>query len=191
MKINWHENPLRSTVEIDDQVRNMILLGIQNDEYTDLLYDIQCGLKSDTLFNNADELLVLQEKSSRWEEICNITVDSDRVYSLIAGLSESHAGDCVCFSCSCIKCCAEEILGVNTIMGLGGHQANQIMGAFSGGDTPIDQAILKLATDREYTKTPLWDKWTQEEYDKLVVRWKSEQKSALEWLIKYKKEHGF
>ena len=40
MKIHWHQNPLKSTVEVDDRDKERILLYIQNEYYSDILCDL-------------------------------------------------------------------------------------------------------------------------------------------------------
>src|SRR6185369_3125953 len=52
------------------------------------------------------------------------------VSDYVVELAGEHSGDCVCFPCSCVKCHAESLLGVDTIPGLGKHSAYKVGAAF-------------------------------------------------------------
>jgi alpha-L-fucosidase len=92
---------------------------------------------------------------------------------------------------TCVKCMAEEALGISTIEGLGKHSAHKIMGAF-GENSSIDEAINRLETKPDYTYKPeSWINFSQKEYEKHIPRWEAERLAALKWLKTYKEEHGF
>lgn len=42
-------------------------------------------------------------------------MQDDRVQCLLADLNSEHGGDCTAFACSCTRCYAEDILGINTL----------------------------------------------------------------------------
>jgi hypothetical protein len=190
MKINWNQNPLYSTIDVDDKDRHMILLSLQTDKYSELLCDIDMYIETSTKNATPIDMKYITNKISGWSTICDMEVDDAEVERCVTFLQESHGGDCTCWPASCMKCYAESMLGVNTLEGLGKHSANKIMGAFSNNNT-ISDAIKILETEQSYTKTALWDMFTQEEYEKHIPRWKNEKEIAAIWLIKYKEMHGF
>ncbi len=123
-------------------------------------------------------------------EICNLDVDSEEVQNYIHYLNTQHMGDCTCVPCSCMRCHAEEMLGINTIKGLGKHQASKVLGAFGkDGNRTIDEAIASLDVTPEYNKSPTWP--DSLDYNIHIPRWESERKSAAALLRTYKEEHDF
>jgi hypothetical protein len=190
MKINWHPNPFRTKIEIDDRDKQMLLLAIQNEQYSEIL----CSLKLDMngKFNRPalTDLEVIKKEVNRWSDICNLDVDSEEVLDYIHYLNIEHMGDCTCVPCSCMRCNAEEMLDINTIKGLGKHQANKVQGAFGkDGERTIEEAIASLEVKPEYKKPDTWPDSVG--YEIHIPRWESERLSAIEWLKKYKEEHGF
>jgi len=190
MKIHWNENPLRSTVEIDDSDKEQILLYIQNEYYMDILCELDLWLEQKIKKDDEPTLEKVHEKIRGWGEICNMTVDHEEVKAYEDYLQMSHGGDCTCFPGACVKCHAEDALGISTIEGLGKHSAHKIMGSFGENGT-IDEAITILEQKPSYEKTEVWKGFTQEEYEKHIPRWESEREVALKWLKAYKEKHGF
>jgi hypothetical protein len=162
---------------------------VKNEEYTDLLCDITYMMEDKTKPPPSHEEIF--KRADKWRQICDMDETHPRVKSLIDELQYSHAGDCTCFAASCFKCRAESALGINTIKGLGQHEASQIMEAFRN-DKTIDDAIEDLKIPYSYdTRNPAWDKYPREEYEKYIPRWETERIKALSWLENYKKEHNF
>lgn len=193
MKINWHQNPLRTTVEVDDRDKQMILLGIQNEEYVEILCSLDLWMKGKIKKDTPPTMEDIQKQISRWGEICNMGIDHEDVQLYVSDLQYSHGGDCTCWPCTCSKCRAESFIGIDTIKGLGKHEASNIMGAFGEkGDRTIDEALEVLKAPYNYeNRDPAWDKYPREEYEKHIPRWEAERKKAIDWLQKYKEEHGF
>ncbi len=186
MKINWNPNPLLTTIELDNRDREHILLYIQTKLYEDILCDLDLRLKGELGQKTPLTLDEIRSKVSGWGRICNMYIDREEVKSYEVYLQTSHGGDCTCFPCSCMKCHAEEALGISTIQGLGKHSAHKIMGAFSENRT-IDEAITYLEQKPSYVKPDNWPT----DYEKYIPRWKSEREAAIKWLKTYKQEHGF
>jgi len=187
MKINWHPNPLYSTIEIDDRDRRMMLLYVQNEEYTEILFDLQDDLEQVPL--NPE---VMTKRVAKWEKISNMDITTNMVSQWETFLTDSHCGDCTCVPAGCTKCYAEGMLDVSTIEGLGKHQARKIMGAFGmNNERTIDEALEIMAIKPDYIKTEVWRQFTQEYYDSQVPRWESERLSAIKWLTEYKQKHNF
>jgi hypothetical protein len=190
MKINWNENPLNSTVEIDDSDREKILLYIQNESYSDILCDLNLWLNREIRKEDEPTIEKIQEKIRPWGEICNMDISHEEVKAYEEYLQMSHGGDCTCWPMTCVKCLAEDALGISTIKGLGKHSASKIMGAFGENGT-IDQAIERLEQKPSYQKTEAWKSFTQEDYEKHIPRWENEREAAIKWLKAYKEKHGF
>lgn len=190
MKINWHPNPFRTSVEIDDRDKQMILLAIQNEEYVDILCSLDLWMEGKIKKDTPPTMEDIQKQTSRWGEICNMTVDSEEVRYYVSYLDTEHMGDCTCVPCSCVRCHVEEMLNINTIKGLGKHQAHKVLGAFGrDGTNTIDEAIESLEQNPEYKKPDSWPDSIG--YDVHIPRWEKERESALKWLKAYKKEHNF
>lgn len=190
MKINWHPNPFRTTVEIDDRDKQMLLLAIQNEQYSEILCSLKLDLNGEFNRPALTDLEVIKKEVDKWGGICNLDVDSEEVQNYISYLNTEHMGDCTCVPCSCMRCHAEEMLGINTIKGLGKHQANSVLGAFGkDGNKTINEALVSLYTIREYRKPATWPDSVG--YEVHIPRWESERISAAAWLKQYKEEHGF
>lgn len=190
MKINWNQNPFWTSVEIDDRDKQMLLLAIQNEQYTEILCSLNLDLNGKYNRPALTDLEAIKKEVGKWGEICNLDVDSEEVQNYISYLDTGHMGDCTCVPCSCMRCQVEEMLGINTIKGLGKHQASKVQGAFGkDGSRTIDEAIASLDATPEYKRSPTWPDSVG--YDIHIPRWESERKSAAAWLRRYKEEHGF
>lgn len=184
MKINWHQNPFFTTVEIDERDKHMILRAYQNEEYTELLCDLDMQLQGKYREEKLTDLEIVKEHVSKWGDICNLDIESEEVKRYFSYINYSHMGDCVCVPCSCIRCQVEDMLDINTLKGLGKHSARKIEGAFGkNGSKTIDEAIASLE------EVPSYDEY--KEYAMHIPRWENERLFAIEWLKKYKEEHGF
>lgn len=187
MKIIWLKNPLESRIEIEgDLERDLFRLRIENDAYKwgvmgarfhldgkSVAVDIERALK---------ELWVADRRSLKEE------VDRD-LEMHISELSGCHCGDCTCVPCSCAKCQAEELLGVNTIDGLGKHSAYKIDSVIrSDPQAPID-AILNRLANPDYSKPNEHYAGKEDLWFSCVPRWTQESHRAHEWLKKYYEDH--
>lgn len=190
MKIIWNQNPFLTKVEIDERDKHMILLAYQNEEFSNIL----CHLKLD-LFGEFDrpaltDLEEIKRRVAKWGDICNTDIDSEVVQEYISYLDDEHCGDCTCVPASCVRCWVEDMLGINTIKGLGKHSAYKVQGAFGkDGSKTIDEAIAVLEKKPEYKKSDSWPDSVG--YDVHIPRWEKEREAALNWLKAYKEEHGF
>lgn len=193
MKIIWHQNPLRTTVHLDDSDKQRLLLFIQNEKYSEMLCSLDLWLKGDIDKKIEPTIENMLNRISEWGEICNMKTNNEEVQYLVDALQYSHGGDCVCWACSCEKCFAEAALAINTIEGLGKHSANKIMNAFGEkGDRTINEAISILEMPYDYdTRHKSWEKYSREDYEKNFSRWQAEKDTAIKWLRKYKEEHNF
>jgi hypothetical protein len=188
MKIIWTENPLYSKVELDDNDREILRLNIVIESYIDHCIDIELllkkpdktiGIEKATSFTNGTQTTI-EENGKNWAK------------ALEMYLSGPHVGDCTCFPASCCKCIAESHLKIDTIKGLGKHQAHHILSAFGkNNEKTINEALDHLKNYTPGPKTDMWEKYSDADYDALCKRWESESHGAYKWLKKYKDEHGF
>lgn len=190
MKIAWNQNPFLTQIEIDDRDKQMILLAHQNEEYIEILCSLDLDLNGKYNRPALTDIEVVKKEIGKWGDICNLTVDSDVVRYYISYLNTEHMGDCTCVPASCIRCRVEDMLGINTIKGLGKHSANKVQGAFGrDGNKTIDEAIAYLEKVPDYKKPDTWPDSVG--WDVHIPRWESEREAAIKWLKVYKEEHGF
>jgi hypothetical protein len=189
MKINWHPNPFLTKIELDEQDKKNLLNAYKVDQYEELLCGLDLRLDGKIKKDEPITLEIVKKEVDKWGAICNMDVDSEDFTRVLSFVDDIHMGDCTCVPCSCTRCYAEDLLGVNTLP-IGKHQANQVLGAFGkDGNKTIDEALAVLEADKEYIKPDTWPDSVG--YEIHIPRWESERKSAAEWLRKYKEEHGF
>lgn len=186
MKIIWNPNPLCTTVDVDDVDRERMCMFLQNEAYTNLLCDITFELENkDKPPLSHEEIL---RRASKWRKICDMDETHSEIQALVTELQYSHGGDCTCWAASCMKCFAETALGINTIKGLGKHEASKIMDVFEHGAT-IDDALAALDADKDYIKPDTWP--ASVGWEEYIPRWEAERVRAHAWLLNYKEEHNF
>lgn len=191
MKITYNENPLKTTVELDDHDKQVFWLKIKIEELQDRLFDVHFNLQPDDYYDldrartYCDPVNYIQEDDAE-----KVAVDKrvDRLLeSFTKELMGEHCGDCTRVACSCLKCRAEDILGVNTLAGLG--ELSQIGGAFGKGRGLVD-ALAYLKDHKISREKPAgWTRSTQEEYEKYIPGWEAQQTRAYEYLRAYAEEH--
>lgn len=189
MKITWHQNPFLTTVELDERDKERILIAYQNEEYTNILCDLNLELNGKYNRPALTDLEVIKKKVDKWGEICNLEVESEEIQGYIKELDYPHMGDCTCVPCTCFRCLVESMLGIDTLKGLGKHEASAVLGAFGKDTKTIDEAIATLEADKEYIKPDTWPDSVG--YEIHIPRWESERMNAIVWLKKYKEEHSF
>jgi len=201
MRILWNPNPLLSIVELDDADKKLLwhrtkierLEGRIASAHFDL--DAKHGerLKSIGKGRSLEAAVAEAQRDLNYAHVCGDekrggkTFDEhidDLVREYAEELSSEHSGDCTCVPCSCTKCHAETLVGVDTIAGLGKHEASYIGDAFAPrGASPrtIDEVIAYLS-DYEPKDVQEWG-------IPHVARWREEAKRAHEWLMAYQREH--
>jgi hypothetical protein len=195
MKINYNKNPLYTTITLDENEKQELWYKIKIAEMEDLLSDASFALQEGKSFNldrarnQVDMNYYLADNDhdkSQLDERCDTLLDY-----YITALQSYHVGDCTCVPCSCEKCHAESLLGIDTISGIGKHSLYKINEAFGkDNEKTIDEVIASLST---YQINPnsfinvVWEKLGG--YEQYIPRWKNEAKVAHDWLVKYKNEH--
>lgn len=173
MKITYNENPLKTTVELDEQDKQVFWLKIKVKELEDRLFSTHFSLTSENHFDldqakkdcHPDDYI--QE-----DDGVRVTVDKRADQMLEAYTKElvgEHCGDCVCAPCSCLKCRAEDILGINTLGTFpGNHELHQVGGAFGKG-RGLTEALEYLKDHKIAREKPAgWERTTQEDYEKWI-----------------------
>ena len=197
MKINWQPNPLHTTVDLDERDRQVLRLKIKIERLTDLLGEAAFHIKEGEHYD-----LSRVREAVAYETWCadddepehdfNKEVERFLSYAVDELTTGVHCGDCTCVPCSCTKCWAEDLLGINTIKGAGKHSLYKIDAAFGDkdGSVTIDEAIRSLENYAP-TRNEAWIKSdpTGERWEACLPRWRTEAAHAVEWLKKYRDEH--
>ena len=189
MKITYTPNPLATKVELDDFEKEMFKLKLKIKEMEDDMFSAHFRLQEGTKHFDLDEArreldptYFLAEPNEGINQRVNMLFDC-----FIGDLAGSHLGDCTCFPMSCDKCIAEDILGIDTLKGLGKHEAYKISAAFDykDGDEWRSRTLPEvLEILRTYAPKPTWE--GSAEY---IPRWTEEAKRAHEWLSNYATTH--
>ncbi len=192
MKITYNKNPLWTTIELDESEKKELWYKIKIKEMEELLFDAHFHLEEGNYYdlnqarkavdpdyyitgNDGDENKI----DKRCDEILNY---------YLSELQSNHVGDCTCVPCSCLKCHAEDLIGIHTTQGLSKHSAHKINVAFGNNNEKTIDEALDYLKNYNPTKGLGWEKFSQEDFDKHIPRWKSEAKNAYDWLLKYKLE---
>lgn len=219
MKITYTPNPLRTIIELDDHEKEVFKLKLKIEQLEEDIFAAAYELDP----KNANWTMSSSHRhpNGRTQEeliagVLSDHLDTSYLYSegeykgrgldarvdelfgyYVDDLRGSHAGDCTCVACSCTKCHAEGMLGIDTIKGLEKHAAHKIQAAFDyrEGDEwktrSLDEVLEILRTYEPGKPSPeseaAWAKaggWEQH-----VPRWTKEAKAAYEWLLNYRNEH--
>lgn len=182
-RIEWAENPLNTKIFLTDMGRLYLRYQIAKD-----------GILDAAVLINMDETMDPPKHAKKWVDGFDYTTEEGQIERRIEEhatnnerwlAEEFHTGDCTCVPCSCIKCYAEEYLGVCTLEGLGKHPGASVAKAFSVVKT-LAEAIHYLETE------PIAATWGQpEDWEPYVPRWKQDRNKAVAWLRQYGQEHNF
>lgn len=191
MKIIYNKNPLKTVVELDEHEQKEFWYKIKIEEMEELLFEAHFYsedkyLDMERVKEAVDPKYYMTEKNekSELEKRCDELLEH-----YLMELRGWHVGDCTCVACSCSKCHAESLLGIDTIKGLGKHSAYKIDAAFGkNNEKTIDEAIDSLANYKPIIADPkVWEKVGG--YERYVPRWTAEAKAAYDWLVEYKNTH--
>lgn len=192
MKITYNKNPLFTTIDLDENDKKELWYKIKVAELEELLSSTHFYLEEGKYFNlerarkEADPEYYCTDEKSPLDKRCDELLEH-----YVSELQSRHIGDCTCLACSCSKCHAESLVGIDTIPGLGKHSAHKIDGAFGKhNEKTIDEAIDSLANYDPKPSDPNSDGWKKlGGYEQYIPRWKAEAKNAHDWLVNYKNEH--
>jgi len=189
MEIIWNKNPLATVINIDDRDRELMRAKIKYDE----LWSDVCRIRflADPKWKRHDPEEAIKQIISIDHRELNDRVDELMEY-YESSLHQVHCGDCTCVAASCSKCSAEELLGIDTIAGLGKHEGAKLSGYFSK-YAEIDEVLEALNNYRvtPFVENKAWQngRATEEYYNSHIPRWTREAKNAAEWLRDYKNRH--
>lgn len=189
MQINYNKNPLLTTVELDESDKKELWYKIKIKEMENLLSEAEFCLQEGKFFKIEDARKYVDStyyendngEKSKLDKRCDMLLAT-----YLEELQNGHSGDCVCYPCSCVKCEAEYLLGIDTIKGLGKHEANQMYSVFGkNNENTIDEAINILKNYKPIVESPeRWEKLGG--YEQYIPRWTEEAKRAHDWLLNYK-----
>lgn len=183
MEIRWNENPLLTEVMLTDHEREILAYRVALQNACDDFFSI--GYDADK--NSADEIGAAVMKAYKRAEDMDGHRKEAAYYA--GALASTHIGDCTCDPASCMKCAAEALMNINTISGLGKHEANKVRGAFRDGRS-LAEAVDYLRThDPDDAGPDSWKSKHPEMWADSVPRWREEQRRAYEWLVRYQAEH--
>lgn len=182
MHIEWNPNPLKTKVVLDERGQALFRAKI----HIYVLEEEICGMVSHYMEDGPHfNLEKARGYAARLDDEDYINGRIDQTYNaFLEELEGEHCGDCTCVPCSCSKCFAEDMLGINTTKGLRKHEGSAVARTFRNlSETPegLDQAIEALIN---YVPKADWDGWEEH-----APRWKAEATRAAEWLKDYRNEH--
>lgn len=202
MEIIYNQNPLATTVKLDEHEREILWHKVRYAEMEDLLFSAHFHLTQEGHIDHAQAIRELDPdyymKDDREKSGLDQRVDELMKYYL-ESLEDMHAGDCICFPCSCTKCHTESILGIETLKPYPGKSVlYKIDRAFTykEGDVwkqrTLPEALehLKSYPENLKVKNEAWKNQSQESWDACVPRWTEEAKTAYDYLFNYAKEHN-
>ena len=198
MKIHWNENPLKTVVELDESEKRELWLKLQirimKDEHLfEASYHLEEGKNFDLqqARKAVDEKFIFEKTGDDKKTGLDRATDQHFEWYL-ESLSGVHLGDCICLACTCTKCLAEHIVGINTTEGLRKDIGHYIDQAFEG-ERNLHQAIEWLAThdiDAHADADPTsWKHRHPKMWAENLPAWNKHKAQAHTWLVRYQNEH--
>jgi len=198
MIISWGRNPLATKVTLDKKEVEILRLKIRIEELQDLMFsahwalttkvgDLQGAPTTEVDLEGArsslDPNYYLEEKGASLDARVN-----ELLAHYLEELNSKHFGDCTCTACSCSKCRAEDMLGIDTIKGLDKYGATKVEAALSQGRS-YPEAIAWLE-NYDPGEPSLSSGWTKRgDWEAHLPRWRAEAASAAVWLKAYQEAH--
>lgn len=184
MKIVWNKNPLRTTVELTEAEKEVFRLKVRVSEMREAIGMAVFYLNP---AESKSKYFSPEKAKLHLDRVQKVDPEEDLYAELLQELEGGyHCGDCTCVATSCMKCHAEDILGINTTDGLGKHAALYIDGAFGrDNERTIDEALDHLANHTP-VRSGAWLNVPQEQFDANVETWKKQARSAHKWLLRYR-----
>jgi len=189
MEVLWHENPLRTSIKLTDDEKEVYRLRVSIDEMRDAIWTARFYLDGSKDYYDVGkarrELNVIDGNGE--------LVESPYEWMMTELARGVHVGDCTCLPSSCGKCHAESVLGVDTIRGLGKHEAARLQSLFGGyGGAPERgiSEVIQMLTEQIGQPFAKPEKWPDKVgWEKHIPRWTEETRRALRWLTEYRDAH--
>jgi len=159
MKITYKENPLATVIELDDHEKEVMRLKLKLEIYEDRAFAAHWALANignelrgqirtkdmaiEQAMKELDPDYLLAENGEGIEKRTD-----DLLTWYLQELQSWHDGDCTAFPASCCKCHAEDMLGLNTIKGIGKHQGYALSQYFARGRT-LNELIEDVSLKQE------------------------------------------
>ena len=180
MKIRLAHNPLASTVELDQGELRALRLRVEIEDLEDRLLSAWALLAqgapvdASKLRSECDCSFMAPPKSlERAERLDRIAAQH------AAELMGEHFGDCVCAPCSCAKCRAESLAGVDTLGKVGKHELRMIEGVFGGPSPALTAQEAAARLDEPLSASEDW-------HGAHLERWNAQRRQA----ARYMREHA-
>ena len=199
MNIIWAQNPLKSKIELNAMDIKLFRALYEKEHIEEALcstfFSLQDGNIKRALARCTPYFMDGPDGKDRHREWME-----NAIKCYLESANDVHIGDCTCFAMSCSKCYLESLLGIDTIPGLGKHEAQMIEVAFEREPvcsneiyTPTEPTVLPDRSCEEAisymeANPPKVDK-DKSWHDAHIERWKEEHIRAVDWLKQYKKEH--
>lgn len=186
MLISYKPNPLATTVELSPTETRELWHRVKASELQDRLFTVHFCLEQGNVeraTQEADPSYYFVDGRSPLDR----RVDDLRDWYVTA-LMEPHEGDCTCVPCSCPKCIAEDVLGLDTLKGLDKYSGASIQGAFRDGPT-LHEAIQRLSAWVAPAKSERWVA-SEEEYAEQCEKWRLRRVRTRDWLVAYQARTG-
>lgn len=170
MTIKYNANPLKTEVILDPVELLAIRYYLISERLSEVCSEVYDALEIKSAHEIKDIL------GNKWRY-----VDEDvggEVDEYVQALKSTHFGDCIAMPTRCMKCVAEDVLGISTVEG-----ANREMLAHIA----ISQAIV--GDDIDVVIQDLTNKKEKYKADEKLQRWAHNCEEACVWLQEYKKKH--
>ena len=177
MKIIYAQNPLATRVELDDSDRKTLETNIRIDELENIIAEMGFHSEEGQYFDIEKVRNTYKEYLSTGDESFSKRV-KERAKECEEELLSTHCGDCICVACTCMKCWAEQFLGIDTTKGLGKYEGSIIEDLFRNKNISCKDAIKHLE------KNPIQ---LMANHAENHVKWLQHRLNALEWLKNYEK----
>ena len=189
MGIVYGENPLWTSVLLNESEKKELWYRVKIAEMEDMLFSAHFHLEEGQYFDldrARDEL-----KPDYWcvdEGQSNLDKRVDILFwhYMSALKDEPHVGDCTCEPCSCVKCAAEVLIGIDTLKiedgpSLSKYAAAKIDAAFKHNPRfTCEEAIAYMESHFPVVK----EEWHRD----YIEKWKVDHQAAIDWLKEYMEE---
>lgn len=195
MKVIYGEDPFNVSVVLDETEKMQLWYLIKINKLEELMFEAHYFMKE----NDHERVkAVVDPKYYCTDDRSPLDKSTDASHQMYLEELEvgTHCGDCICVPCSCSRCWAESIVGIDTLPGLGKHQASGVDKAYRDqfreeGTRSIDNSIERLRNFDARKAIADWGsevlaRYTPEDIDDLVERWTREHAQGLEWLVSFK-----